>query len=152
MGVIWIRRAVFVCALLVLCLQASPQAVGTVTVTSTVLSDIHTVKYNLAWLSDASGAVSGNASTLTAGYLVQIKFIPDPGGTAPTALYDIVLNDNNGVDFLAGAGANLSATVSTIIRPSAPLLYDATSTLDLVVSNAGVSKGGIVRLWFQQQQ
>jgi hypothetical protein len=144
--------AVFVGVVLALLLQASPQAVGTVTVTTTTLSDIRCTKYSLAWVSDASGNVSGNAITPVVGFLVQIKFIPDGGGTAPSALYDIVLNDANGVDFLAGTGANLSATVSTIIVPTAPILYDATTTLDLVVSNAGVSKGGTVRLWFQQRQ
>jgi hypothetical protein len=36
--------------------------------------------------------------------------------TAPTALYDITLVDSTGVDYLAGGGANLSATVSTIVK------------------------------------
>jgi hypothetical protein len=135
-----------------LLLQASPQAVGTITTTTTILRDLNTIKYSMAWVSDGSGNVSGNVVTLSGGFLVQIKFIPDGGGTAPTALYDVVLVDSNGVDYLAGAGANLSATVSNIVRPAAPLLYDATSTLDLQVSNAGAAKGGTVRLWFQQTQ
>jgi hypothetical protein len=145
-----IRRGVFAGAVLALLLQASSQAVGTVTVTTTLLSDLRTVKYNLAWLSDAGGAVSANPQTLRAGSLIQIKFIPDGGGTAPTALYDVTLVDANGIDYLGATGANLSATVSTQVRVAAPLLYDGTGTLDLVVANAGISKGGTVQLWIQQ--
>lgn len=147
-----LRRCVFVVGLVALLLQASPHAVGTVTVTTTTLSDLRAWKYSLAWVSDAAGNVNTNLQTFRAGNLVQIKYIPDGGGTAPTALYDIVLNDPNGVDFLGGGGANLSATVSTTVPVAVPLLYDGTITLDLVVTNAGVSKGGTVILWFQQSQ
>jgi hypothetical protein len=148
-----VRRFAFVaCAAVLLCLQASVQAIGTVTVTTTTLSDIRAVKYSLAWVSDAAGAVSANPQTFRPGALIQIKFIPDGGGTAPTALYDVTLVDANGIDYLGGTGANLSATVSTQTRVAAPLIYDATGTLDLVVANAGISKGGTVQLWIQIQQ
>lgn len=147
-----LRAGVFACVVLLLLLQASPQAVGTVTVTTTTLADIRAVKYSIAWVSDGSGNVNTNPQTFRPGSLIQIKFIPDGGGTAPTALYDVVLNDANGLDYLGGTGANLSATVSTQTRVAAPLIYDATGTLDLVVTNAGASKGGTVQLWIQVQQ
>lgn len=144
------KRRLFLSLMLALLIGVSTQAVGTVTITTTTVSDIRTVRYSLAWVSDAAGAVSANAFTPRVGQLTQIKFIPDGGGTAPTTLYDVVLNDVNGVDYLGGAGANLSATVSTQVRVVSPLLYDGVSTLDLVVSNAGISKGGTVQLWVQQ--
>jgi len=147
-----IRLAWAVCAWWALCLQGSPHAIGTVIVTTTTLSDIRAVKYSLAWVSDAGGAVSANPQTLRLGALIQLKFIPDGGGTAPTALYDVTLVDANGIDYLGATGANLSATVSTQVRVAAPLIYDATGTLDLVVANAGISKGGTVQLWIQIQQ
>lgn len=144
-------RVVLVFAtLFVFVLQESPHAVGTVVVTTTTLSDIRSVRYSLAWVCDAAGAVSANPQTFRVGQLTQIKFIPDGGGTAPTTLYDVTLIDANGIDYLGGTGANLSATVSTQVRVAAPLLYDGVSTLDLVVANAGISKGGTVQLWFQQ--
>jgi len=146
------RIALGICAVIALLLQASPQAVGTVTVTPTPLGDIRAMKYSLAWVSDGSGNVSANPQTFRPGSLIQIKFIPDGGGTAPTALYDVLLNDANGIDYLGGTGANLSATVSTQTRVAAPLIYDATGTLDLVVANAGAAKGGTVQLWIQIQQ
>jgi len=139
-------------AVVALILQASPQAVGTVTVTTTTLSDLRAVKYSLAWLSDGSGNVSANPQTFRPGSLIQIRFIPDGGGTAPTALYDVTLVDAAGYDFLGATGANLSATVTTTTRVAAPLIYDATGTLDLVVANAGAAKGGTVQLWIQVQQ
>ena len=146
-------KRLFILALaLALLLGVTTQAVGTVTVTTTTLSDLRMTKYSLAWVSDAAGAVSGNALTLRAGALMQIKFIPDGGGTAPTALYDVTLVDANGLDYLGGTGANLSATVSTQTRVAAPLIHDALGTLDLVVANAGISKGGTVQLWIQVQQ
>jgi hypothetical protein len=144
------RVGLFVAVVLLLLLPAAPQAVGTVTITSTTASDVDSVRVSVAWVSDAAGNVNTNSFTPAVGQLVQIKFVPNGGGTAPTALYDIVLNDTDGVDWMAGAGANLSATVSTMVRPAAPLLYDGTQALDLVVTNAGVSKGGTVILWFQQ--
>lgn len=147
-----IRSAAFIGAVIVLLLQATPQAIGTVTVTTTTLGDLQAVKYSLAWVCDAAGAVSANPQTFRPGSLIQIKFIPDGGGTAPTALYDVTLVDASGIDYLGGTGANLSATVSTQTRVTSPLIYDATGTLDLVVANAGVSKGGTVQLWIQVQQ
>lgn len=147
-----VRVALCVGTIVALLLSASPHAIGTVVVTTTNVSDIRAVKYSLAWVSDAAGAVSANPQTFRPGSLMQIKFIPDGGGTAPTTLYDVTLVDANGVDYLGGTGANLSATVSTQTRVAAPLIYDATGTLDLVVANAGVSKGGTVQLWIQIQQ
>lgn len=144
------RAGLFLLAVVLLLVQAAPQAVGTVTITVTVASDIKTTRYSLAWLSDGTGAVNTNPFTPVQGQLTQIKFIPDGGGTAPTALYDVVLNDVNGLDYLGGTGANLSATVSTQTRVAAPLLYDGVSALDLVVTNAGAAKGGTVQLWFQR--
>jgi hypothetical protein len=146
------RRLILLVCVSVLLLVASPQAVGTVTVTTTPLSDIRAVKYSLAWVSDGTGNVSANPQTFRPGSLIQIKFIPDGGGTAPTALYDVTLVDANGLDYLGGTGSNLSATASTQTRVAAPLIYDATGTLDLVVANAGAAKGGTVQLWFQIQQ
>lgn len=145
-----IRLSVLAGVLVALLLQASPQAVGTVTITTTRLTDARVIRHSMAWLSDAAGAVSGNAATLSMGSVIQIKFIPDGGGTAPTALYDVTLVDANGLDYLGGTGANLSATVTTQTRVSAPLFYDALGTLDLVVANAGNAKGGTVQLWIQQ--
>ena len=107
-------------------------------------------KVTFDWLSDASGDVSGNLSKVLSGIIERIVFVPDGGGTAPTALYDVLLNDVEGVDVLNGAGANLSATVTTQAGPAltgGQMAFD--DALDLVVSNAGNAKGGKVFIYIR---
>jgi hypothetical protein len=121
---------------------------GTVTITKEAAG--HKLeRVTLAWVSDASGDVSGNLQReLPGGVIRQVKFVPDGGGTAPTDLYDVTLVDEDGADLLLGAGADLSATVASISAPANKLVYDKQQALDLVVANAGISKGGTVVLWF----
>ncbi len=63
-----------------------------------------------AWTSSAGGAYS-QVSLKESGTIERV--VIDPSATAPTALYDIVLNDEDGHDVLQGMGLNLSATVTT---------------------------------------
>lgn len=145
-----VSRFGIILASLLLLAQSATSAAGSATVTATSIGDGRVVRYTIAWVSDASGNVSGVTTALSGikyGYLQQFKLIPDAGGTAPTALYDVTLVDANGVDLLAGAGANLSATVSTLTMSAAPIFYDASAALDLGISNAGNAKGGTLVLW-----
>ncbi len=116
---------------------------GTLTFVDTKLRTVRRLEFD--WLSDASGDMSGTPSAVVSGVLERIVTIPDGGGTAPTTLYDVVLNDADGLDVLNGAGANLSATVSAQVGPAltgGQMAIDG--VLDLVVSNAGNAKGGTV--------
>lgn len=146
------RRLLLALVGLLALITAPVFAVGTVVVTTLEIGGGVT-KYTVDWTSDASGAVSSNAFNVKRGELLQVKFVPDGGGTQPTDLYDVTLVDSNSVDVLAGGGANLSNAASTIKVPSfgATTLYryyhDGTSTLDLVVANAGNAKGGLLILW-----
>jgi hypothetical protein len=121
---------------------------GTLAVT-TLDVGANVTRYKLTWTSDASGNVSGNAFAVKPGVLIQLKFVPNGGGTAPTDLYDITLVDTDSVDVIGGAGANLSATVGSVKNALLGDVYfhDGQQTLDLVVANAGNAKGGIVYLW-----
>lgn len=137
-------------ALLAALLFTSPAwavAVGSLTVTPTDGGHLIT-KYTMAWTCSAGGAVSGNTITIAAGggHIVQYEFIPGSGGTQPTDLYDVVLNDANAVDILAGGGANLSNSTGKLTIYATPYYYDG-QTLDLIVSNAGTSKTGTLILW-----
>lgn len=105
-------------------------------------------KYTLSLTSDASGNVSGNNTSRLSGTIVRVTFDPD-GTDVPTSNYDLVLNDENGVDVLAGQGANLSDTTSTSVIPGIPF-KDGTTTsvgpmvidgeLTPVASNMGNAK------------
>lgn len=143
------RFLVVVCALLV-ALTVPLGAAGTVTVTTADVGGGVT-RYSIAWVSTAGGAVSANAFAVARGELLQVKFVPDAGGTQPTDLYDLTLVDSNSVDYLAGGGANLSNATATVTVPKLNSSFrpfiDGTATLDLVVANAGNAKGGTVILW-----
>lgn len=106
-------------------------------------------RITMDWTSDASGNVSGNTFSVRTGDLVAIAFRPSTGSTVPTDLYDITLVDSTGVDWLSGAGANLSATTASRFAFYPKLFHDAVQRFDLVVANAGNAKRGTVMLWVQ---
>jgi hypothetical protein len=65
------------------------------------------------WVADAADAsVPALALPAIEGYLLAIE--TNPGATAPTANYDIALNDAEGVDRLLAAGQNRHTTTSEI--------------------------------------
>ena len=121
-------------------------AAGAVTSTVTGVGG-STVKYTLAWTSDASGDVSGNTLTVGRGYILQVQFDPGSGGTQPTNLYDVKLNNDDTVDYLMAVGADRSNVTSSVVVFTYPVYFDGTESLDLVVANAGNAKTGVVTLW-----
>ncbi len=143
--------------LAILFIAASASAAGTVSVVTANVRASPTgpayTKYTVTWVSDGSGDVTGNSgefSNIERGVLIQTSFTPDGGGTQPTDLYDATLTFD-GVDVLDGVAANLSNSTSTMIMFDPPIFYDATSNLDLVISNAGASNAGTFVLWVRAQ-
>lgn len=111
-------------------------------------------KYTFAWTSDSSGNVSGTASDAISGTIVRV--VTNPGATAPTDNYDVVLNDADGIDVLAGQGANRDTADSEHFCPGvafkdgtttsiAPVVVDGELTLG--VTNAGNAKQGELHLY-----
>ena len=112
-------------------------------------SDI--VKHTFDWVSSGSGTATLASGLPVSGQIRRIVIIPD--ATAPTADYDVTLTDSDGIDVLAGQGANLSDSVSSNICSGVPLKDGTTtqvvpvtvdSVLTLNVTNAGDSKAGKV--------
>lgn len=127
---------------------------GSITVTTSVAqTPLGMVsKYSIAWLSTAGGAVSANTFGVRAGELLQVAYIPDGGGTAPTDLYDVTMTDANGVDVLTGTGANLSGTLASVVTPAVSTSfrrYLEAGLLTPVVANAGSAKGGTIVLYIR---
>lgn len=147
------KRRLISIAVLVIALATQAIAVGTVTVTTASVRDSSTryARYTVAWTSDASGNVNGNAFTVSPGRLVSIRFIPGSGGTQPTDLYDVTLTDGTVTDLLAGAGANLSNASGAIFQFDPPMFQDGSRTFDVVVANAGNAKTGTVVILVQNQ-
>jgi len=111
------------------------------------------VEYTLDWLSDASGDVNSVNTAIKEGIVVQVKYVPDSGGTQPSNLYDVTLEDSDGIDYLGGTGANLSNAVSMLAVPVMDLFSGAYwwigGNLELKVTNAGNAKGGQVILYMR---
>jgi hypothetical protein len=117
---------------------------GTATVTNTSTLGVGIRKLSIAWTSTAGGAVSGNTIAVKTGTLIRAIFIPGAGGAQPTDLYDATLLDPNGIDLLAGQGANLSNSAASAVQPAVLI---APGNLQLVIANAGNAKSGTVELY-----
>ena len=134
---------------------------GSVTMTLTRVSP-SVVKHSLAWVSDAAGAVSGNATTFLAGSIVSVEFVPDSGGTQPSDLYDVTMTNGDGVNMLDdGAGASIGANLSNATASHKVPFIGASTTsyvrqwlhsgsYTLVVANAGNAKGGTVNIYIHE--
>jgi hypothetical protein len=117
---------------------------SSVTITRKHIGDVQKVKF--VWVSDdTTGAATGATTFETCGALMRMTTFP---GTTPTALYDITVKDEDGVDILNGLGADRSATLTENKAQSDGLLFTAATSLTLAVANAGNSKGGTVILYF----
>lgn len=117
---------------------------GTVTKTEQTFGRIHKITWT--WLSSAGGAADDTTGAYYTGRVVRAVQIPDGGGTAPTTLYDVVVNDADGADVLQGTGGNLNIGTNT---ESNDLATVATTQLTLAVTNAGNAKGGKTILYVE---
>lgn len=112
--------------------------------------------YTLAWVSHTDGTVALPTDVAIVGEILRVAFKPNAGGTAPTDLYDVTITDAQGIDVLAGQGANLSGTVASHVCPGVPF-KDGTTTstapiavagiLTVNISNSGSGKGGTIVLY-----
>lgn len=147
------KRFLFALGLVVL-LAMPTFAVESVTVTSDSTVGSHMVKYTFVWVADGAGVVADNLTIpFIKGYIVQVAFVPDSGGTQPDNLYDVVLNGYGATaDMVGGNGANLSDTTSTTVAITAPVYYDGTAVMDLGVTNAGADNAGTMMIWIASSQ
>lgn len=106
------------------------------------------------WTSDSSGNYSGTVDVN--GCILNAVFAPGSGGSQPSNNYDVTINDAQGVDILAGLGANLSNTTATRKIPLFPATDGTTTTagpgavngqLTVAVANAGNAKSGTIVLY-----
>lgn len=120
---------------------------GSVSIT---YSDHETVKYvQWSWTSDASGDVSGTDTKVLSG--VALRYATNPGSTAPTDDYDIVINDEDSIDIAAGGLADRDTSNSEQLLTGGDAKDGAAfmGVLSLVVSNAGNAKAGVLRMYYR---
>lgn len=122
-------------ALLLLAVPAFGE-VGTTTVTGpfTVEKSFNGIQYRTQvyiydCLSHTDGTLSAGEAAVIKGKIVQVAIDPDSGDTAPTTLFDVTAPATGSItadsvttsytitDVLAGTGANLSETTTTVRTP-----------------------------------
>jgi hypothetical protein len=109
------------------------------------------------WTSDASGDVNGADTKALSGK--ALRFVTNPGATAPSDNYDIVVNDADGVDIAAGSLGNRDTATSEQAVPIVETVVGANTygsrevafdgPLSLVVTNAGNAKQGVMTMYYE---
>lgn len=140
--------------ILSLFLPVTSFAVGTVTQAKANLS-YYVSKITLSWVGSTVSTVGSVPSTVTTwpidGYIFLVVTTPSVG-TAPTALYDIVLNDTAGFDVMGGELANRSDTVTEQAVPKISSVYGSrfvSGKLTFVLTGNSVSAGaGTVEIYY----
>ena len=99
--------------LIVLLLCSSAFAVGTVTISSNTYrpggsGDLE--KILISWVGDAADGTVPSTDFSFCGTLQRVAI--NPGATAPTNLYDVVLTDEDSFDLLLGVGTDLLTATS----------------------------------------
>lgn len=157
------KKTIILFALLALLLPASinAAALGTCTQAVTDIPDnivfppMKVLTFTCtASADDASFPATATSTETTARiagyYLIEAR--TNPGATAPQALYDIVLNDTDGIDLMGGTLANRSATASERAIPAlATGIYGGTSVdgiLTLAITGNNVNSAVTVVKFF----
>ena len=107
-------------------------------------------KISWDWLSASDGTVSSAAFGAYMGKIVKAILASDSGGTAPTDLYDVTIEDEDGYDVLSGGGANVTSAATVYLVDPDKCLWVRSNSLTLKVANAGDAKGGVVTLYIQR--
>ena len=114
------------------------------------------IQYAWDWTSDGSGDCDTGASEAIGGTIVQVRLVPDTGGTAPDDEHNIYLKDANGFDWLFGVGVGAEQSVTDSSNVRTPLTTDGaypilhSQTLTPTVDSAGDSNGGIIYLLIKE--
>lgn len=155
------RHVMVVVLALVLLWAPVAGAVSSCTQTLKCFGDGKLCVLTMAWTAHKDGsftAVNVGATHLTtlAPYLLFLMRT-DPGGTAPTAAYDITLTDAHG-DILGGMGANRSATVTESVVPKIDGTNNLWGTapwrtsLQLAITgNSTNGATGVIEFWFVKE-
>lgn len=120
---------------------------GTVTLTEETFGTVE--KITFAWVSDAAGAADKASVESYSGEVLRAVQIPDSGGTQPTNLYDVTVEDDDGADILIGLGVDLVNGANTDKVAKDGLGVVAQAKLTLKVTNAGNAKGGKTILYIR---
>ena len=106
-------------------------------------------RLTFAWACASDGTATGATGGTYSGKIVGLATVPSTGGTQPDDNYDVVINDDNSVDVLFGAGDSRDETNAEYVL-EASLGSVVNSILTLEISGAGVvDNAGTVYLYFK---
>jgi hypothetical protein len=128
-------------------------------VASAIKSGSGVTQYEVVWVSDASGDVSGSSFAMKMGTIIAVEFIPSVGALAPTALHDVDLFDAEGTTMFddgsgTSIGSNLSGTEASHKVPLVGLTgvtiyrrWHHGGEVELRVAGAGDTNAGTVNIY-----
>ena len=110
-------------------------------------------KISNAWTSDGSGD-SAEETKSVSGVIERVVFIPGTGGDQPTAAYDVTVLDEDGIDVLAGIGANLANNADTQNVPALGTYFKVAvdGKLTFTVANAGANNAGEIHVYLSKRR
>ena len=137
---------------LMIAIALPAMAVGSITQTSALHRSTGLLTVTFSWTADSGdGTVPSTATdaAITASasgyFLYQVE--TDPGSPAPTAAYDIVINDAGGADLMGAALADRSATVTEVAFPATASRQVDTALTLVITANSVHSATGTVKLY-----
>jgi hypothetical protein len=122
---------------------------GTVVISEEMFGTVK--KITFAWTTGTGGDVNLATKTTTyffSGAIERLVTVPGTVGDAPTNLYGVAINDEDGTDVLMGAGAGRSNTLTQQVLASS-LGFVANDKLTLSITAAGDTKKGTVYLYIR---
>lgn len=121
---------------------------SSVTIVETNDKSLPVKKVKFTWVAHTDGVVTGVATSGVYTGKIEALYTDPDGSSAPTDDYDITITDSDGLDVLAGAGANRDTANNEIVLSSS-LGCVVSSTLTFAVTNAGSGGAGVAYLFIR---
>jgi hypothetical protein len=104
-------------------------------------------KLKITVTSAADGTATGTSKSSYSGEVLRFVTVPASDGTQPSDDFDVVLDDEDGYDILAGNGANLSNAAATTVVSGMGAIANDKITFD--ASNMGDSKAAVFYVYLR---
>lgn len=131
---------------------------GAIVVATVGLKSLVT-KYEITWVSDVAGDVSGSTFNMKQGTIVAVEFVPSVGALQPNDAYDIDLWDAASTPmFDNGGGTSIGSNLSNVFSSYSVPLVGLTGVTMLrrwhhggpvqpLVANAGDTNAGTINVY-----
>lgn len=104
-------------------------------------------RVDFPWTSDVSGEATLITSSPVTGKLISVVYTNGTGADTPTDNYDVMVNDQSGIDVLAGTGANIDSATNSFTTSALGAV--AEDILTMRVAAAGATNSGTVTIFLE---